>query len=82
MAGTYSVIIFKLVDETADGQFEEVRRIIAHDLGSAKSVFTHQIEQLSWSQQHKLSMGLDKTDHGVVQLYDHREGFELYERGF
>ena len=82
MAGKYSIIIFKLVEETEDGQFEEVKRIKAHDLESAKSIFHHQECQLGWSQQHKVSMGLDKTDRGVIQLFDHRENFELQEGAF
>jgi hypothetical protein len=79
MAGKYSVIIFAEIDGHT---FKEVRRINAHDLESAKSVFRHQHDNLRWSQQHKINMGLDKAGHGIVQLFDHREGFELREEGF
>lgn len=82
MASKYSVIIFRLVEETEEGQFEEVKRFNETSLDTAKSVFNHQIHQLSWSLQHKLNMGVYKDDRGIVQLFDHREGFELAEEAF
>lgn len=83
MAGKYSVIIYKVNDEmSCDEEFVEVKRFNETSLNVARSIFNHHKDQLSWSQQHKLNMCIGKEVHGVVQLYDHREGFELEECWF
>jgi hypothetical protein len=76
----YSVIVFKVEnpeDNLADGK--EVRRFNERTLGGARTVFSHQVNNLMWSRQHKLNLGLKPEDHGVVWLLDHDTGFELEE---
>lgn len=80
MASKYSIIILKISDQ--GDELREVRRLNEPSLERANAVYNHQCNQLSWSRQHKISMGLDSEDHGLVQLYDNKEGFELIEQWF
>ena len=83
MAGKYSIIIFRVDNAmSSDEMFVEVRRFNETSLNVARDIFNHHKDQLSWSQHHKVSMGFGKNDRGIVQLYDHREGFELQEKWF
>jgi len=75
MSKGYSVIILR-------DNGKEVRRFNERTFSGAQAIFSHQLNNLMWSRQHKLNAGLDPKEHGKLWLFDHDAGFELEERGF
>jgi hypothetical protein len=77
----YSIIIFRQSLDNLD-EIKEVKRFNERTYTRAEAMFSHHLNNLTWSRQHKLNMGLKPDDVGKVQLFDHDAGFELKEMSF
>ena len=71
MAGKYSVVILRGATV--------VKRFKARDLVDAETQFDHHNNMLRWSKLHRDKLGLRQGEDVTLQLFDHREGFELRE---
>jgi hypothetical protein len=78
MAGKYSVLILRGLQ--ADVSMPEiVKRFNARNLEDGYDQFAHQKNMIKWSKQHRERLGLSPYEDVTIQLFDHREGYELQE---
>ena len=78
MAGKYSVLILRGLQADVSKP-QVVKRFGARNLADANSQFDHHKDMIQWSKQHRESLGLHPSEDVTIQVYDHREGFELRE---
>lgn len=78
MAGKYSVLILR-GQAGAASKPQVVKRFGARNLDDAYIQFDHHRDMIGWSRQHREMLGLHPGEDVTVQVFDHREGFELRE---
>jgi hypothetical protein len=76
--GKYSVLILRGLQADVDKP-EVVKRFNARDLKDGYDQLAHQKDMISWSRQHRERLGLSPHEDVIIQLFDHREGYELKE---
>jgi hypothetical protein len=78
MAGKYSVMVLRGHSEKPKGG-DLIKCFGALDLDHAFKQFEYHAEMIRWSKAHREYLGIHPGEDVTIQVFDHREGYELSE---